>query len=196
MQAVLADIGIVSRVLAFWDDVVVFSRYREDFVHKVFRSERGIGAPGKPVARRDKNVRGWHVTLARHFMYLADGLHLWWVLRRARRACQAIIMDRYIYDELANLPLTRSLSRIFIRLVLAVVPRPDVVFLLDVDPEAARARKPEYPVEFMRAYRRSYHDLADLAGMTVIPPLPLPQAKEEVEAVLRRALLSTTVRAA
>ena len=31
-----------------------------------------------------------------------------------------------------------------------IVPRPDVAYLLDADPEAARARKPEYPVDFMR----------------------------------------------
>src|SRR5512138_3902196 len=82
LGSVLGEMGMATRVLAFWDDVVVLARYREGFVHKVFKSERGIGAPGKPVARRDKNVRGWHVTLARHFMYLADALHLWWVLRR------------------------------------------------------------------------------------------------------------------
>src|SRR3712207_483927 len=58
--------GLSCRVIAFWDDVVVLSRYREGFVHKVYKSERGIGAPGKPVERRDKNVRAWYLTLIRH----------------------------------------------------------------------------------------------------------------------------------
>ncbi len=189
----LAELGISTRVLGFWDDVVVLSRYREGFVHKVFKSERGIGAPDKPVKRRDKNVRGWHVTLARHFMYLADALHLRLVLRRARRSAPAIIFDRYIYDELANLPLTNRLSGGFIRLVLALVPRPDVAYLLDADPEAARARKPEYPVDFMRSCRQAYLDLAGMAGMTVISPLPLMQAREQVEAVLRCRLNTSSV---
>ncbi len=195
-RAVLAEMGVCVRVLAFWDDVVVLARYREGFVHKVFRSERGVGAPDKPVARRDKNVRGWHVTFARHFMYLADALHLWWVLRRARRKGQAVILDRYIYDELANLPLASRLTRAFIRLMLAIAPRPDVAYLLDADPETARARKPEYPVEFMRDCRRAYLHLATLAGMSVIPPLPLPQAREQVEVVLRRTLHVDDVRVA
>src|SRR5512141_3488724 len=75
--------GLTTRLLAFWDHVVVLSRYREGFVHKVFKSERGIGAPGKPVNRRDKNVRGWHVNLARHGLYLLDAINLRFVIARA-----------------------------------------------------------------------------------------------------------------
>jgi hypothetical protein len=93
-----------------------------------------------------------------------------------------MILDRYIYDELANLPLANSLSRIFIRLVAAFVPRPDVAYLLDADPELARARKPEYPTDFLHKCRRAYFALAGiLGGMTIIPPLPLSDAQREVE---------------
>ena len=131
------------KTLAFWDDVVVGTRYREGFVHKVYGSEKGIGAPDRPVNRRDKNVRKWYLNLARHFLYLADAIHLRSVVRKARRLpVQVIVMDRYIYDELANLPLSNPMTRRFIRMVARLVPRPDVAYLLDADPEAARARKP------------------------------------------------------
>ena len=40
--------GLTTHLLAFWDDVVVLSRYREGFVHKVYGSEKGIGAPDRP----------------------------------------------------------------------------------------------------------------------------------------------------
>src|SRR5450755_2508551 len=63
----LEDRGMAVRTLAFWDDVVVGTRYREGFVHKVYGSEKGIGAPDRPVNRRDKNVRKWYLSLARHF---------------------------------------------------------------------------------------------------------------------------------
>jgi thymidylate kinase len=187
LRARLATAGYRTRLLAFWDDVVVLSRYREDFVHKVYNSERGIGAPGKPVERRDKNVRKWYLTLVRHALYLLDALHLMWVVAAARRAkTDVIIMDRYIYDEWANLPLGNLLSRTYIRLVHGLVPQPDVAYLLDADPEDARRRKPEYPVDFMRQCRRSYRRLADLLGtMTTIPPLPLEQAKMSVEGAMR-----------
>ena len=181
--------GLTTKLLAFWDDVVVLSPYREGFVHKVYGSERGIGAPDKPVNRRDKNVRKWYLTLARHGLYLLDALHLVEVIAATRRSgADVIIMDRYIYDELANLPLGSPLTRAFIRAINAVVPRPDVAYILDAEPEAARARKPEYPVDFMQHCRNAYLQLADMLGhMTVIPPLPLEDAKHEVEA----AFLST-----
>src|SRR5437763_424066 len=112
LTSYLQDRGFEVHSLAFWDDVVVFTHYREGFVHKVYGSEKGIGAPDRPVNRRDKNVRKWYLSIARHFLYLADAIHLRAVIRRARRSpAQAIIMDRYIYDELANLPLSNPLTR-------------------------------------------------------------------------------------
>ena len=68
-RAVLAQLGLTDRLLAFWDNVVVGCRWREGFVHKVYKSEIGVGAPGKPVNRRDKNVRKWYLSLARHGLY-------------------------------------------------------------------------------------------------------------------------------
>jgi thymidylate kinase len=182
LRQAMADAGTSSHVLAFWDDVVVLSRYREGFVHKVYRSERGIGAPGKPVNRRDKNVRRWYLTLVRHALYLLDAIHLRVVARRALRSSDdVIIFDRYLYDELANLPLHNTASRAFVRSVSRIIPKPDVAFILDADPEAAVARKPEYPLEFMRKCRASYYALASVLGtMTIVPPLPLPEAKARV----------------
>lgn len=181
LRASLEARGLSSVLLAFWDDVVVLSGYREGFVHKVFKSERGIGAPGKPVNRRDKNVRGWHVNFARHGLYLMDSVNLRRVIRRARHSgVDVIILDRYIHDELANLPLENPLTRAFVRFVAALAPEPDVAFMLDADPVAARERKPEYPLDFLVDSRRRYHRLAPLVGMTVIPPLPLEDAKAAV----------------
>jgi thymidylate kinase len=174
--------GLCTRLLAFWDDVVVLARYREDFVHRVFKSERGIGAPGKPVNRRDKNVRGWHVTLARHGLYLLDVLNMRRVLERARNSgADVIIMDRYIHDELANLPLANPLTRAFIHLAAAIAPKPDVAYVLDADPDAARARKPEYPLDFLSCCRDSYLRLAKMLGMTVTPPSSIADASQAIE---------------
>ena len=183
LRALLGALGLRESMLAFWDNVVVLSRYREGFVHKVYKSERGIGAPDKPVNRQDKNVRAWYLSLARHGLYLLDAVHLIWVIAKARRnGSDVVIVDRYIYDELANLPLENALTRAFVTFVNAIIPRPDIAYLLDADPVAARARKPEYPVEFLHQSRRCYFMLADLIGtMTVIPPLPLSDAKREVE---------------
>lgn len=190
LQSVAESHGLRVAVLTFWDNVVVLSRHREGFVQKVFKSESGIGTPEKPVNRRDKNVRGWHVNFLRHGLYWLDALHLPRVVARARRqGADVIIMDRYIYDEWANLPLDNLLTRTYVRAVAKLVPAPDIAFVLDADPEAARARKPEYPLDFLHQCRAAYIQLANLLGtITVVPALSLSEANHVVEISFRRVL--------
>jgi len=182
LRSALHAAGLKSSLLTFWDNVVVGVKYREDFVHKVYKSERGIGAPGKPVNRRDKNMRGWHLSIARHLLYLLDAINLCRVVGRARqRGDDVIVLDRYIYDELANLNLSNPLSRAFVKMVHSFVPHPEIAYVLDADPDAAYTRKPEYPVDFMKKCRRANFELANLLGtMTVVPALSLPEAKAAV----------------
>ena len=179
LREAIHHLGLNSRLITFWDDVVVATRYREGFVHKVFGSEPGIGAPGHPVERRDKNVRVGYLTLSRHLLYLADAIHLRMVLKRARRESDDIfIVDRYIYDELANLPLENRFSAWYARMLARIAPRPQLALFLDAEPEAARARKPEYSVPFLCQSRRAYYRLSRmLPGIVLIPPLPLEEAQ-------------------
>jgi thymidylate kinase len=191
--------GLQTRVLTFWDNAVVAMKYRESFVHRMYKSERGVGAPGKPVNRRDKNMRGWHLTLVRHVLYLLDALNLCRVVARERTrkgresgSPDIIIFDRYIYDELANLNLGSRLSRTFIRLIHRMAPRPDVAYLLDADPAQAYARKPEYPVDFMTSCRQAYFDLAALLGtMTIVPAGGIGEARRAVVDAAQQRLAVT-----
>lgn len=193
VRALVERTGGRAILRAFWDDVVVGTRFREDFSHKVLKSEKGIGAPGKPVERRDKNVRSWYLNLGRYAMYFADALNLARVVRRVRKTgADVIIFDRYIYDQLANLPFENPLTRAYIALVKLVIPRPDVIFFLDADPVAARTRKPEYPVDFLEQNRHAYLGLAELiGGVTVIPSLPLNQALQRVASEFAKSYPAT-----
>jgi hypothetical protein len=66
-------------------------------------------------------------------------------------------------------------------MIMAIVPRPDISYLLDADPVKARARKPEYPLEFLHTNREAYHRLNRLiGGITVIPALDIQQVKSAV----------------
>lgn len=163
--------GVPVRVITFWDDVARLTRFRETAGHKVFKGDKGIGSPDRPINRRDKNVRSWKMTLVRLFLYSVDAVSLRRVVKRALRSGnEFIICDRYAWDELANLNLANPLIRIYVRMIAAVVPKPDVSYVLDADPVAARARKPEYPVEFLHICRASYYALSRiLKGITVIP---------------------------
>ena len=182
LETSLRNSGLRTKLLTFWDDVVVLSRSREFMSYKAFKGDRGVGSPQKPLQRRDKNVTAWPVILLRYGLYFADALHLRLKVLEARRSdADIVIFDRYIYDELANLPLHRKSASWFARLVLKFVPRPDIAYLIDADPVAAQARKPEYPLEFVRRNREAYLSLARLSGaITIVGPDSIAGTKTKI----------------
>jgi thymidylate kinase len=179
LQTRLSELGLRSTVLTFWDDIVVLGGFRELISHKAFGGDEGVGSPEKPISRRDKNVTSTHVVGARLFLYFLDAVNLrLFCLKLRKTEADVMIFDRYIYDELANLPLDHWFARWYVRLILNIVPQPDMAYLVDADPAAARARKPEYPLEFLRQNRERYLALSSLAGnMTVIEPLSVEAAE-------------------
>jgi thymidylate kinase len=172
LQRRLRELDLRSTVYTFWDDVVALPRLRESLSHRVFKGDPGVGSPENPISRRDKNVQSWYATAVRLVLYVLDALSLRFMLARASRcAVDFIILDRYIYDELANLPLDSPGVRLYVEVLLWLSPEPEIAYLVDADPEVARARKPEYPLEFLRRNRDAYLALSRRLGtMFVIEP--------------------------
>lgn len=195
LSAWLASGGTRVRVVTFWDNVVVFPRLREHITTAWFGGETGIGAPGKPINRQDKNVRPWYATLGRCVLYLFDAIHLKIYVQKMRNSkTDVLVFDRYIYDQLAALPIEQKAVRIYARLILKLVPRPNIAYLLDADPDAAFARKPEYPLDFLRQYRNCYLHLKELIEcMTVISPLPIDETRRRVVVELARIAVAPAV---
>ncbi|HEY5255406.1 MAG TPA: thymidylate kinase [Acidobacteriaceae bacterium] len=187
LRARLQDAGMRVALITFWDDVARLKGIREGAGHTLFKGEKGVGSPEKPVNRRDKNVRSWPMSLVRLGLYFVDALSLRATVGKALHSgADFVICDRYIYDELANLNLGNPATRVYVRMIMKLVPRPDVSYFLDADPVAARARKPEYPLDFLHLSRASYFTLIKLiGGITVIPPMSIKNAEREV---MRHAL--------
>lgn len=190
LETWLRDSGLSTRLVTFWDDVVVLCSLREYMSHRAFKGDQGIGSPDNPLQRRDKNVTSWPVTASRFFFYFADAMSLAVKTRRLKQSStDVLIFDRYIYDELANLPLHSRFVRAFVRMTLSLVPKPDVAYVIDADPEAAIARKPEYPLEFLHRNRQAYLDMNRLAGtISVIPPASIDEMQAEVRRKITQAL--------
>ncbi len=183
LRVYMEEAGFRVRLITFWDDIARFTRIREVAGHKLFNGDKGVGTPAAPINRRDKNVRSRLMSLIRLGMYFVDAVSLRIVLKKALHSnADFVICDRYIYDELANLTLQNSAVRIYARLIMMIAPRPHISYLLDADPVQARARKPEYPVEFLYVCRASYLTLSDLVagGMTIIPPMPVQEVERLV----------------
>jgi thymidylate kinase len=178
----LENDGLRVRVVRFWDDIARLKAIRETSGHKLFKGDRGVGSPSAPIQRRDKNVQSPLMTCVRLFLYFVDAISTRLVVGKALRSgFDLVIFDRYTYDELANLNLRNPILRVYARLLMMFVPRPHVSYLLDADPAAARARKPEYPLEFLYKNRTAYLGVADLLGhITVIRPMPVHDVEAEV----------------
>jgi len=182
LRRCLEQQGLRVRIIAFWDEIAALTRIREGAGHRIFKGEKGVGRPEAPVNRRDKNVRSFSMTCVRLWLYLLDALSTRMHFGRAiGPGTDFVIFDRYIYDQFANLDLRNPAIRGYVRMLMAFVPRPDVSFVLDADPVKARARKPEYPLEFLRVNRKAYLDLAVLVGgLTVIPPMSVAEVTSEI----------------
>jgi thymidylate kinase len=178
----LQEMRLDVLLLTFWDDVATLRRIRETAGQFLFRGSKGVGTPSAPVERRDKNVRSWPMTCVRLCLYFLDAVVLRIVANEALHVdADLVIFDRYIYDELANLTLQNRAMRAYAKFIIKLIPKPHISFLLDADPVQARARKPEYPLDFLFMNRQSYLTLSDLAGgMTIIGSMPIRDVEQEV----------------
>jgi len=174
--------GLRVRVIGFWDDIAMLKRFRESAGHTLFKGDKGVGSPSRPINRKDKNVRSWPMSVVRLFIYSLDAISTRRTVKAALRSGDdLVIFDRYMYDELANLTLSNPIARFYVQQVMKFVPWPRISYLLDANPEMARARKPEYPIEFLYMNRRSYMTLVSIiGGITVIEPLPIPDVTRQI----------------
>src|SRR5579864_7355989 len=140
LRARLSEIGARVLLVTFWEDVARLTRIREMTGHALFKGDKGVGTPTRPVHRRDKNVRSWFMTAVRFALYFVDAISLRIAAARALNAdADVVIFDRYLYDELANLSLQNPIVHAYVRLLLMLVPQPNICFLLDADPVQACA---------------------------------------------------------
>ena len=187
----IAAEGISVGELTFWDNVAMFPSMRAGFSRRVLQSDGSIGTPDRPADRRDKNMQNIPLLIGRSVLHLFDVINLRRIVRKAKsRNNGVVIFDRYIYDQLAALPMQSRWARIFARLLLRIAPTPDLSYVLDADPEVARARKPEYPLEFMRQYRSSYLELRRLANLQLISPGSVDDVHEAIVAAFRNCVFA------
>jgi thymidylate kinase len=189
----LKENGLRVVLIRFWDDIATMTILRENAGHTLFHGDKGVGSISAPINRRDKNVDTWLMTVVRLFLYFVDAISVRVAVEKALRSrVDVVIFDRYTYDELANLRLRNPVIRAYVNMIMRIASKPHISYLLDADPAKARARKPEYPLDFLYTNRQSYLTLSELVGgMTVVPALAI----EDVgHIILQRALETVSYR--
>jgi len=122
---------------------------------------RKIGAPGRKERLHNGFIRFLWSYLVSADMVITYLFHVKLPLLRGR----AVICDRYVYDAAAEIESSLNaedrLSRPAIKLMLALVPKPDVAYLLDLPEDVCTQRKEENTEpEYLQQQRRIYTTLA------------------------------------
>ncbi len=177
--------------LSFWDDVAVWSKMRTGVGYlaadsnPVHQTQAAAFSP-----KNNKHVRKWYLTAARSGFYVLDVARLHRVLAGVR-SFDVVIFDRYVYDQIANIYSQSFAGRTYARFLLQQTPQPDLAFVIDASPDAAFARKPEYPLEFMHRNRRQFLNLRELEPhLTVIPEGGVEEVRSEINFHIERSRLA------
>ncbi len=124
-------------------------------------------------------VTGWLV-------YPLDSLLLrLWLLLLSALGYTAVVCDRFVYDQIVNLPDTDGpLSRLIRRLS----PSPDMAILLDVPPDVARQRRPEHPPDYYTTRHVRYRQLlVTESALTAIPSTTIDTTQQRIEHAINSA---------
>jgi|SRR5580658_3465175 thymidylate kinase len=179
--------------LSFWDDVAVWSKMRAGVGPQALDSSPADPMAVRPFApRNNKHIRKWHLSAARAGFYALDVARLHHLLASQRVSnSDVLIFDRYIYDQIANIYSPSFAARSYARMLLQRAPTPDLAFVLDASPDAAFARKPEYPLEFMHQNRRTFLLLRELVPqLIVISDAAAEDVRNEILSHVRRSRLA------
>jgi len=208
LQSRLQEQGLRVLRLSFWDDVAVWSKMRAGVGNWSLGSNRRISETIAPenvpadvqaktepalIPQNNKHVRKWYLTTARSAFYLLDVARLHRVLAGKKiKDSDVIIFDRYIYDQVANFS-SQSFARIYGKLVCWLAPAPALALVIDASPEAAFARKPEYPLEFVCKNRQNFLRLRELVPQLIVIAEAKPEdVSDEIFSHVSRHRLSET----
>ena len=90
-------------------------------------------------------------------------LGTWFKINPLKRKNHLVIFDRYYYDYFADtIRYKYNLSQSLIRRFARLIPRPDIVFILDADTEVIWNRKKEVPLEEVARQRKAYASILDM----------------------------------
>jgi thymidylate kinase len=168
--------GLKVLRLCFWDHVAVWSKMRSEVGERTVCLQQSNDVAQSFSPKNNKHVRKWYLTAARAGLYVLDVARLRNLVDSDYvKEFDVVIFDRYIYDQIANLGLRSTAAQSYGRFILAQSPVPDFSFILDASPEAAFARKPEYPLDFVYRNRRNFLRLREIAPHLIVIPVGSPE---------------------
>jgi thymidylate kinase len=127
-----------------------------DLLHKLKKSKGTEENPFLTNTRKSFFFRLWP------YLSLVDNLINYYFKLRPLLAKGHVVCDRYFYDRLTGFEYYGYCDRFTSRIYLALIPRPDRVFVLDTEPEIAQKREigQHHELDFFMELRARYQGLA------------------------------------
>ena len=161
-------------------------------LHRLFR--RGARSTSEPHALPARSLPTSLIRAGYWFAYSTFGAL---ALRRAKARSTLVLNDRHFVDILVDAKRYRYGGPAWLlRLIWRVIPKPDLIVLLDAPAEVLHARKQELPLEETARQRGAYLALVRSLdnGHVVDAAQPLPQVADAVADIVLRHLGSRLAR--
>jgi len=109
------------------------------------------------------------------FYYFWDYILGYWVIGNIRTKGQLLIFDRYFYDYLIQQQYA-FMPKMLARLMLLLIPKPDIILYLKCEPAVIHQRKPELSVAAIKQQQLVCDSLAQtLANVFTVQTASMPQ---------------------
>lgn len=147
------------------------------------------GGTTTTTAERWQRYRRKRLTLKATLVYLARivAFHRY----RARwRSDECYVLNRYFYDLFVHYRLASRTERLFFRVLRALVPRPDLAFLVDAEARTIALRRPHYSREYLSEVGPAYRALREHFPELIVLPTDSDGPADRIDAILSAKLRS------
>ncbi|MCD6094284.1 MAG: hypothetical protein J7J51_05830 [Candidatus Omnitrophica bacterium] len=112
---------------------------------------------------------------------LLDNLYTYYFKYKPVLRNMILVCDRYFYDKIARMMYYEICSESVAKIYLKLLPKPDYVFFLDIDPKQAYSRKEEYSEREYNSFRNIYGFIAGYLKAPVLDTsLPLDVCSKQM----------------
>jgi hypothetical protein len=108
--------------------------------------------------------------------------------RTVWKADECHVLNRYFYDSLSHYRPRSSVERMYYRLILALIPRPDLAILVTANPTTIAARRPAYATAYIELVGESYRQIASQIHDLIEVPTDADGTAERLTAILQTRL--------
>ena len=98
------------------------------------------------------------------------------------------VLNRYFYDSLSHYRPSSSIERLYYRIIVALIPRPDLAILVIANRDTIAARRPAYAKAYIELVGESYRHLASQVQDLIELSTEANATEERLTAILQTRL--------